>query len=58
MEQEEVVFLEEVQPVDPGSMLACGDKDLFTEKDPTNFQLKAAINASTQGNRGVPTQSP
>ena len=38
MEQEEVVFLEEVQPADPGSMLACGDRGIFLKEDPTtNF---------------------
>ena len=30
--EQEVVMLEEVQPVDPGHMLACGDRDILDEE--------------------------
>ena len=56
MEQEEVVFLEEVQPADLGSLMACGYKDLFTEEHPTDSQLEATINAPTQEDPGVPAR--
>ena len=56
--EQEVVMLEEVQPADPGHMLACGDNDIFSEHNLTNSQLVAAINVPTQEDPGVPAQSP
>ena len=57
MEQEEVIFLEEVQLVDQGLMVACCNKDLITKEDPADSQLEVAINAPTQGDPGVPARS-
>ena len=50
MEQDDkVVFLEERQPEDPGSLLFCGEKDLFSQEEAlSNSQLLAAVNAPTQ----------
>ena len=52
--EQEVVMLEEVQPVDPGHMLAFGGRDLFKE----DFQLMAAVNTPTQEDPAVPASSP
>ena len=52
--EQEVVVLKEVQPADPGHMLACSDRDIFTEVDRTNSRHVAAINAPTQEDPGVP----
>ena len=50
MEQDnKVIIVEEHQSEDPGSLLAFGEKDLFSqEEDLSNFQLVAYINTSTQ----------
>ena len=53
MEQEVVVLLE-VQPADPGHMLACSDKGIFTEVDLINSRHVVAVNAPTQENPEVP----
>ena len=45
--EQEVVGLEEVQPADPGHMLAYGDRDIFAEDNYTVSQLVAAVNVST-----------
>ena len=34
--EQEVVVLKEVQPADPGHMLACSDRGILTEVDLTN----------------------
>ena len=57
--EEEVVIVEEVQfqppepaePVDPGCMLACGERDIFDEDVPqlyTPSQLVAELDTPTQ----------
>ena len=46
--EQEVVMLIEVQPADPGHMLAYSDKGIFTEVDLINSRHVAAINAPTQ----------
>ena len=49
MEQDdEVVIVEECQSQDFGSMLACGEEDLFSQEELSNFQLLAIVNAPTQ----------
>ena len=49
MEQDdEVVIVEECQSQDFGSMLACGEEDLFSQEELSNFQLLAIVNALTQ----------
>ena len=72
MEQEKVFILEEVefQPPEPaepaepayqGSMLACGDRDIFDEDVPdlyTVSQLMADLNTPTQMDPEVPALSP
>ena len=50
--------MEEVQPVDPGHMLACGDRDIFTEGNLTDSQLVVAVNAPTHEDPRVPAQYP
>ena len=53
MEQDdEVVIVEECQSQDFGSMLGCGEKDLFSQEKLSDSQLVAFINAPTQ--EGVP----
>ncbi len=52
--EQEVVVLNEVQPVDPGHMLACSDRGIFTEVGLTNSRQVAAANAPTQEDPGVP----
>ena len=39
MEQEDVMLIE-VQPVDPGHMLACSDRDIFGEVDLIKLQTR------------------
>ena len=53
MEQEDVMLLE-VQPADPGHMLACSDKGIFTEVDLINSRHMTAVNGPTQEDPGVP----
>ena len=49
MEQDdEVVIMEECQSQDLGSMLACGEKDLFSQEELSDSQLVTFINAPTQ----------
>ena len=49
MEQDnKVVIVEECQSQDLGSMLACGEKDLFSHEELSDSQLVAFINAPTQ----------
>ena len=49
MEQDDkVVTVEECQSQDLSSMLACGEKDLFSQEELSNSQLVAFINAPTQ----------
>ena len=55
MEQEDAM-LEEVQPEDPGCMLACGGRDIF-EDDLSVSQLVAATNAPTPVDPAVPARS-
>ena len=55
--KQKVVMLEEVQPADPGHMLACSGRDLFKEDTLTNSQLLAAVNAPTQEDPGIPARS-
>ena len=60
MEQDDkVVIVEEYQSEDPGSLLACGEKDLFSqEEDLSNSQLVDYVNAPTQEeNPVVPARS-
>ena len=52
--EEEVVALKEVQPADPGHMLACSDRRIFTEVGLTNSRHVAAVNAPTQEDPRVP----
>ena len=56
--EQEVVMLEEVQPADPGHMLACGDRDIFDEETYTVSQLVADLNVPTEEDPGVSAQSP
>ena len=71
--EEEVFIVDEVQfqlpepaepaePMDPGCMLACGDRDIFDEDVPdlyTVSQLMADLNSSpTQEDPEVPARSP
>ena len=49
MEQDDkVVIVKECQSQDLGSMLACGEKDLFSQEDLSDSLLVAFINAPTQ----------
>ena len=49
MEQDnKVVIVEECQSQDLGSMLACGEKDLFSQEELSDSQLVTFINAPTQ----------
>ena len=59
MEQEyKLVFVEERQPEDPDSLLACKEKDLFSqEEDLSDCQLLAAVTAPTQEDSVVPARS-
>ena len=43
-----VVIVEECQSQDLGSMLACGEKDLFSQEELSDSQLVTFINALTQ----------
>ena len=52
--EQEVVMLKEVQPADPGHMLACSDRGIFTEVGLTNSRHVVAVNAPTQEDPGVP----
>ena len=52
--EQEVVVLIEVQPADPGHMLACSDKGIFTEVDLINSRHIRAVNIPTQEDPGVP----
>ena len=52
--EQEVFMLKEVQPADPGHMLACSDRGIFTEVDLTNSRHVAAVNAPTQEDPEVP----
>ena len=53
MEQEVIVLLE-VQPADPGLMLECSDRGVFTDVDLINSRHVMAINVPTQEDPGVP----
>ena len=44
----EVFIMEECQSQDLGSMLACGEKDLFSQEELSNSQLLTFVNAPTQ----------
>ena len=55
--EQEVVMLGEVQPEDPGHMLACGGRDLFEEDILPVSQLVAAVNTPTQEDPAVPARS-
>ena len=55
--EQEVVVLGEVQPEDPGHMLACGGRDLFKEDILPVSQLVMAVNAPTQEDLVVPARS-
>ena len=60
MEQDdEVVIVEVCHSEDPGSLLACGEKDLFSQdEDLSDSQLADYINAPTQeDNPVVPARS-
>ena len=52
---------EPAEPVDPGCMLACGERDIFDEDVPqlyTPSQLVAELNTPTQEDPEVPAHSP
>ena len=59
MEQDNnILIVEERQPEDPGSLLACGEKDLFSqEEDLSDSQLAAYVNAPSQEDPVVPACS-
>ena len=54
--EQEVIVLEEEQPVDPGQGLACSGRDVFEEDSLTNSQLLAYVNAPTEEDPRVPAR--
>ena len=55
--EQEVVMLIEVQPADPGHMLACSDKGIFTEAGLITSRHVVAVNSPTEEDSGVPAPS-
>ena len=51
--EQEVIVLKEMHPADPGHMLTCSDRGIFTEVGLTNSRHVAAVNAPTQKDPGV-----